>query len=213
MRFASIIEKPLNETNESIRCTSAFKKRIIKREDVLTHRKLDEIIRHSFPLGLEEEDRTADEDSDFSDDDVEGSDLSHPGQTEDPLSLDSESNSDEEQLDIARADLEHSITHLWDVTQDMANIDDARFILHHGTKFKAVNLILVRDLPTGRLTEVILDANIRVQVCSTNVSVVDGRLESYRHNDGRGSRMNDLQDSEEVKCEPQLFANVSSSEI
>jgi hypothetical protein len=59
-------------------------------------RKLDEIIRHSFPLGLEEQDGTDDEDSDFSDDDIEGSDLSNPGQTEYALLLDSESSSDEE---------------------------------------------------------------------------------------------------------------------
>jgi hypothetical protein len=107
MRFASIVEKPLNETSEAIRCTSALKKRIIKRDDVLTHRKLDEILQHSFPVGLEKDDSTDDEDSDFSDDDVEGSYLSDPGHTEDALPLDSESSSDEEQWDIARADLEH----------------------------------------------------------------------------------------------------------
>jgi hypothetical protein len=89
------------------------KEGIIKMDDVLRHQKLDEIIRHLFPLGLEEEDRTDDEDSDSSDDDdVEGSDLSDPGQTEDVLSLDSESSSDEEQWDIARADLQHVITPL-----------------------------------------------------------------------------------------------------
>jgi hypothetical protein len=126
------------------------KERIINRDDILAHRKPDEIIQHSFPLELEEEHRTDDEDSDFSDD-VEGPDLSDPGQTEDALSLDSESSSDEEQWDIARADLEHSITHLWDATQDITNIDGARFILSHGAKFETVHLTLVRDLPTGRV--------------------------------------------------------------
>jgi hypothetical protein len=125
------------------------KERIIKRDNVLTHRKLDGIIRHSFPLGLEEEDRTDDEESDFSDDDIKGSNLSDPGQTKDGLSLDSESSSDEEQWDIARADLEHRITHLWDAMQDMTNIDDVRFILSNGAKFETVDLTLARDLPTG----------------------------------------------------------------
>jgi hypothetical protein len=92
-----------------------------------------------------------DEDYDFSDDDVEGSDLGDPGQTEDTPSLDSESGSGEEQWDITRVDLEHSITHLWDATQDMTNIDDARFILPHEAKFETVDLTLVRDLPTGRV--------------------------------------------------------------
>jgi hypothetical protein len=53
--------------------------------------------------------------------------------------------------DIARADLEHSITHLWDATQDMTNIDDARFILPHGAKLETIDLTFVRDLPTGRV--------------------------------------------------------------
>jgi hypothetical protein len=67
----------------------AQKERIIKRDNLLTHRKLDAIIQHSLLLEVEEEDRTGDEHSNFSDDDVEGSDLSDPGQTEDTLSLDS----------------------------------------------------------------------------------------------------------------------------
>jgi hypothetical protein len=127
------------------------KERIIKKGDVLMHRELDEIIRHSFPLGLEEEDRRDDEDSDFSDDDVEGSNLSDPGQIEDALSLDSESSSDKEQWDIARADMEHSIPHLCDATWDTTNINDARFILPHGVKFETVDLTLVRDLPTEQV--------------------------------------------------------------
>jgi hypothetical protein len=61
--------------------------------------------------------------------------------------------------------------------------------------------------------EVILDANIRVQVCSTNVNVVRGRLARYRHNDCRGSPMNDPQDGEEEKCSAKLFVNVRLSEF
>jgi hypothetical protein len=61
--------------------------------------------------------------------------------------------------------------------------------------------------------ELILGANIRVQVCSTNVNVVRGRLESYRHNDGRGFPMNDPQDVEEVKGSVKFFVNVSPSQF
>jgi hypothetical protein len=61
--------------------------------------------------------------------------------------------------------------------------------------------------------EVILDTNTRVQVCSTNVNVVRGRLGSYRHNDGRGSPTNDPQNGEEVKCSAKLFMNISPSDF
>jgi hypothetical protein len=123
------------------------KDRIIKKDAVLTQRKLDEVIRDSFCLGLEEEDRTDEGDLDFSPDDAGESDCSDDTSLMQDHSS-SESSSDEERSGIGRADLENSITHLWDATQEITEAGAAMYILPDQAEFETVDLSLIEGLPT-----------------------------------------------------------------
>jgi hypothetical protein len=86
------------------------------------HRKLDEVIRDSFRLGLEEEERTDEGDLDFSPDYAGESDCSDGASRMQDHSS-SESSSDDEPSGMGRADLENSITDLWDARQEITEAD------------------------------------------------------------------------------------------
>jgi hypothetical protein len=141
-RKVSEQEKRVNPQSKFIQ-----KDRTVTMDDVLTHRKLDEVIRDSFRLGLEEAESTDERDLDFSPDDAGESDCS------DGVSLmqdhfSSESSSDDGLSGMGLADLENSVTHLWDATQEITEAAAAMFILPDQVEFDTVDLLLVEGLPT-----------------------------------------------------------------